>query len=154
MFTVSIDDGELTALSTVVVPGKGGVVEVPVITGFGRLARGLIVPGVPVNPQTDNGIIEVFITDGTNVLQLTNFRRSDTSVSFNSPVLSPDGERVFFTASVNPPLGTNPLEICQIFSVDALGGDLRQLTHFSASRHSALGCCASVQAKGAGPTST
>ena len=143
--SVNIDDGEIkVAYSFVALPG-GGVIRVPVITGFVRLVTNLNVPGVPVNRQGGAGISEVFINDGTNLLQLTNFRRVDTA----SHLLSVDGERVFLTASVNPPpgtndppLGTNPLEVCQIFSVDALGGDLRQLTSFGASRHSALGCFA------------
>ena len=115
------------------------MIPVPVITGFGRLVASESVPGVAVNPLAGSAIDEVFITDGTNVLQLTNFRRSDTPGNA-PPVLSVDGDRVFFSASVNPPGDTNPLEVCQIFSVDALGGDLRQLTSFGASRHSTLGC--------------
>ena len=126
-FSVNIDGSELKALSTVAISGGAGVIEVPAITGFGRLVRPVIVPGMPLNPlpgiTTD--IREVFITDGANVLQLTNFQRTDTATY---EILSVDGERVFFTASVDPPLGTNPLEVCQIFSVDALGADLRQLT--------------------------
>jgi hypothetical protein len=145
-FTVTIDDGELQALSLVALPGSG-LIPFPVITGFGRLVFLPPVPGLAVNPRAGSFIKEVFITDGTNVLQLTNFRRSDTS-SYVNPVLSVDGERVFLSASVNPPGDTNPFEICQIFSVDALGGDLRQLTQFGASRHSALGCVAGPPSEG------
>jgi hypothetical protein len=140
-----IDDEELEALSTVAVPGS--FVPVPVITGFGRLVFELPVPGVPINPQADPHIFEVFITDGANVLQLTNFQRSDTAWIPPS-LLGVDGERVFFTASVNPQDDTNPSETCQVFSVDALGGDLRQLTRFGATRHSALGCAARRRGEG------
>ena len=142
VFTVNIDnidDGKPKLLSEVLGPG-GVLVPVPGITGFGRLVQSLYMPGVPANPMQDFGIVEVFITDGMNVLQLTNFGRTDTSI--NQPLLSVDGDRVFFTASDDATLGSNPLETCQIFSVDALGGDLRQLTSFGASRHSALGCYA------------
>jgi hypothetical protein len=123
LFAVSIDDFKLKPLSTVVLQGEEGLIPVPVITGFGRVARSVKVPGVPVNrlPGILEGtsIYEVFIIDGTDVLQLTNFRRVDTAQRL---ILGQDGERVFFTASVDPPLGTNPLEVCQIFSADALGG--------------------------------
>ena len=68
----------------------------------------------------------MFVIDRDNdVLQLTNFRRVDTL----NPTLSADGQRVFFSASADP-LGTNPTENCQIFSIDRTGGDLRQLTDF------------------------
>jgi hypothetical protein len=46
---------------------------------------------------------------------------------------------VFYTASADP-LGTNPSENCQLFSIDRLGVDLRQLTFFSEAEHSARGC--------------
>jgi hypothetical protein len=36
---------------------------------------------------------------------------------------------VFFTASANPPPGENPAGVCQVFSINTAGGDLRQITH-------------------------
>ena len=65
------------------------------------------------------------VDQNNNVLQLTNFRRTDT---YNATV-SADGERVFFSAATDR-LGTNPTENCQLFSIDRNGGDLRQLTDF------------------------
>jgi hypothetical protein len=83
----------------------------------------------PVNRNQGGGglgeIQEVFVSDGRDVLQLTNFQRQDTW----SPTLSADGQRVFFSASA--PSGDNPYQDCQVFSIDLLGGDLQQLTHFS-----------------------
>ena len=57
-----------------------------------------------------------------------------------------DGTHVSFISSADP-LGTNPTHGCQVFSIDALGTDLRQLTHLGAS--SAEGCnCQMVCAPG------
>ncbi len=72
------------------------------------------------------------------MLQLTSFRRVDTGGISAFGGASTDGQRVFFNASAN--LGHNPSENCQIFSIDVLGGDLRQLTEFSAADHSTIGC--------------
>ncbi len=83
------------------------------------------------------GSNEVAVSDGTNVVQLTNFGRSDT-VNF-SPFYNPRDERVYFTASADP-FGSNPTENCQIFSIDPLGRDPRQLTFFRESAaHAATG---------------
>ena len=50
-----------------------------------------------------------------------------------------DGQRAFFTASADP-LGTNPTQNCQLFSVDVLGANLRQVTHFQQGGHPEGGC--------------
>jgi hypothetical protein len=90
----------------------------------------------------------VFDIDGANnILQLTNFRRVDT---FN-PTVSPDGQRVLFTASANPPeLGSNPDHNCQMFSIDRNGADLRQLTDFHEvpEGQEAIGCHFSAPGSG------
>ena len=110
----------------------------------------LIMPGTPKNGATNgNGsIFEVFDIDrDNNILQLTNFMRSDTF----APTVSADARRVFFTASADP-LGTNPWEDCQMFSIDRAGGDLRQLTHFHEGpegQHSG-GCIIAPQPLGCG----
>ena len=107
------------------------------ITGSEVNVANLILPGEPVNGGSFPGfpIQEVFVIDRENdVLQLTNFRRVDTV----NPTLSADGQRVVFCASADP-LGTNPTENGQLFSIDRIGGDLRQLTDFHevpAGRHS------------------
>src|SRR5262249_59224196 len=73
--------------------------------------------------------------DGKNLVQLTNFRRVDTGRGF----LSANGRRVFFTASADP-LGANPSENCQLFSIDRVGGHLHQLTRFREGDRSVAGC--------------
>jgi hypothetical protein len=92
--------------------------------------------GIPLNdPAHTRDIQEVFVIDGDNALQLTNYRREDTW----GPSLSADGERVFFSAAVDE-LGTNPTQNCQVFSIDRTGDDLRQLTNFSEGNFSSAGC--------------
>jgi hypothetical protein len=78
---------------------------------------------------------EVFILDGTKLLQLTNFGLPDTSRLF----LSRGGRRAFFRASADP-FGHNPSGNCQLFSIDTLGTDLRQLTAFREGDRSANAC--------------
>jgi hypothetical protein len=87
------------------------------------------VPGAPNSWE-----IWVFDRDG-NALQLTNFGRLDTG----SARADADAGRVLFTASVDP-RGTNPSGSCQIFSIDRLGTDLRQLTFFNQAGRSTSGC--------------
>lgn len=134
--TVDINDPELkltVAPPAVAVPGSQIVTRFQ-ITGEASAVL-LRLPGTPVNPGGLGAIQEVFAIDGHNVLQLTDFRRQDTW----NPTLSADGQRVFFSASADP-LGTNPTENCQIFSIDRNGGDLRQLTHFREGPYSPTGC--------------
>jgi hypothetical protein len=98
------------------------------ITGAELDTAVLIVSGKPKNGEVNGNpnISEVFDIDrDNNILQLTDFERSDTY----APTVSADAQRVFFSASADP-LGTNPWEDCQMFSIDRAGGDLRQLTHF------------------------
>ena len=126
----------------IVLPG-GGIVPIFAITGARPFAAALDLPGTPVNDAIPgrNTISEIFVLDGTNLLQLTTFRRDDTGVG-GRKLVDVDGERVYLPASANPPeLGdSNPSENCQIFSVDRNGSDLRQLTTFSEAPHSKSGC--------------
>jgi hypothetical protein len=97
-------------------------------------------PGLPLGPPTfllgkDLFVQELFLLNGKNLLQLTAFRRADTLAAF----LATDGRRVFFVASADP-LGHNPSENCQIFSVDTLAGHLRQHTRFRQGNKSNVGC--------------
>ena len=66
---------------------------------------------------------------------MTNFRRAETG----GALVDVDREHVYFEASADP-LGTNPSENCQLFSIDRLGSDLRQLTNFRETEHSIVGC--------------
>ena len=90
--------------------------------------------------------LEVFLLDGENLLQLTDFKRNDII----DAALTANGERVLFSASANRPAAgpagddiirqRNPTENCQVFSIDRNGGDLRQLTDFRETDHVRFGC--------------
>jgi len=127
----------------------GGVIEEQfVITGDKPQAFFVVVPGEPTNdPPLDlPGIREIFVVDeGKNILQLTNFGRQDTL----SAVVDVDREHVYFNASADP-LGTNPSLNCQIFSIDRLGANLRQLTNFHEIEHSVQGCLFAALGRGCG----
>jgi hypothetical protein len=69
---------------------------------------------------------EVYVQDGQNLLQLTRFGMCDTTGFFVSR-----NRRILFCASRANPTKENPLFQSQLFSIDALGGHLRQLTHFA-----------------------
>jgi hypothetical protein len=88
----------------------------------------------PVNPVPGGtGVAELFVLDGHNVVQLTNFGRSDTGGGLIAR------GRMLFEASANP-TGENPDEVCQLFSIDKAGSDLRQLTHLPSDGRPSLGC--------------
>jgi len=128
-FTVRIDGTNLQRVPPpIVLPGSAVVPSFGVIGRRTNLVR-VAVPGTPVSPPTtppqDFPLTEAFLQDSKNLIQLTNFRRTDTFTGF----LNPTRRRAFFVASADP-LGTNPFEECQIFSVDTVGGGLRQVTHF------------------------
>ena len=131
--TVKTTDGNLTvAPPAVAIPGSPFVPNFR-ITGSDVGAVLLRLPGTPVGChglwRSSRFRSCLSSTRRNNLLQLTNFHREDT---FN-PNLSADGQRVFFSAGADP-LGTNPTENCQIFSIDRNGGDLRQLTNFHEGR--------------------
>lgn len=151
VFTVKTDGTGLTVLpaprllaGSQIVPSffiTSSVTDVEVSAAF--------LPGMAVNPNPYfppnsfyNSIVEVVVLTPDHTLQLTNFRRIDTG-GYNPggflTSLSTDGEHVFFSASADP-FGTNPSENCQLFSIDTLGADLRQLTQFRAADHSTIGC--------------
>jgi hypothetical protein len=119
-----------------VVSAPGSVVDPRfVITGEPSSLL-LPLPVEPVNPTGPGSrASEIFFFDGgQNLVQLTDFRRQDTR-SFGGEAR----ERVYFIASADP-LRTNPSNNCQVFSMAALGGDLRQLTHFQEVDHSRTRC--------------
>ena len=126
---LSVDtlDLHLSDVPTVALPG-GTLIPILHIIGGEWQASGATIEGEAVNPVPPNwsSVAEVFVTDGTNVLQLTDFRRVDTTLQ---PYFSPRDQRVYFTASADP-LGRNPSHDCQIFSVEPLTRDLRQVTSF------------------------
>src|SRR5262245_21574919 len=138
-FTVGIDGSRLKRVPIpVAVPGSR-VVQIFATGGGGGHLVNLILPGTVVNPVPTyyTPITEVFFQDGRTLFQLTNFHRSDTQGVF----LSVGETRAFFLASADP-FGTNPYVQCQFFSIDTVGGGLRQVTHFNPGGRSPfdLGC--------------
>jgi len=75
------------------------------------------------------------------LLQLTSFGRPDTGGG--GQYLDADEQTVLFFASPDP-FGTNPLENCQLFSINTLGGNLRQITQWDEGEHSPIGCTAAA----------
>jgi hypothetical protein len=123
-FTVGIDGSRLKRVPIpVAVPGSR-VVQIFAIGGGGGHLVNLILPGTAVNPVPTyyTPITEVFFQDGRTLFQLTDFHRSDTQGVF----LNGSGTRAFFLASADP-FGTNPYVQCQFFSIDTVGGGLRQV---------------------------
>jgi hypothetical protein len=132
-FTVTTDpdDPQLKPLPVIALPG-GEIIPDFRITAAEQLARGVTLPGrTPVNGGTVVSEAFVFSSTPSEVLQLTNFGRWDTSHAR----LTIDRRRVVFLASADP-VGENPGNNCELFSIDRIGGDLRQLTHIGAGPHS------------------
>jgi cysteine-rich repeat protein len=124
-FAVGIDGQGLrrALVPPVALPGSHLVPSFAVTGSHRNLVR-LFVPGTPENvgfPTT-----EVFLNDGKNLTQLTNFHRIDTFLGF----LNPARTRAFVLASADP-LGMNPDGFCQIFSMNTQAGGLRQVTHLN-----------------------
>src|SRR5262249_40516203 len=136
--TVDIDTNQVNDLPTVALPG-GELIPIYQITGEDWIGLIGTLKGEPENPFADSPIREVVVTDGTNVLQLTNFRRVDTVLTF--PFYSARDRRVYFSASFNPRYDPKRSENCQIFSIAPRGGDLRQLPFFrERAAHATDGC--------------
>ncbi len=127
-YTVDIQSHELKPVQVVPIPG-GGLVPIFHITGEPLGFTVFLPDRDPVNGPGPFGDVveEAFNFNGQDTLQLTAFGRSDT---FNTRTTL-DQARVLFLASADP-LGTNLKQACEVFSIDPLGGDLRQLTHFGA----------------------
>jgi hypothetical protein len=100
-------------------------------------------PAVNPVPGAD-AVSELFLIDGKNLLQLTDFGRIDTGGGLGGFI--DRGRVVFFVASANPPPGENPGEICQLFSVSRLGGRLRQFTHLPSDGRPSHGCYGGFEA--------
>jgi hypothetical protein len=140
LMTVTTDTHEIALPPRIRIGLPSGVINPQfIITGDKPWVANLDVPGEPVFPPPGSElpiIREVFVFDQNyNVLQLTNFRRGDTWPA----LVDVDRKHIYFPASANP-LGTNPSENCQLFSIDRLGRNLRQLTSFREREHSQSGC--------------
>jgi len=133
--TVFIVNTDGTGLHIVPLPiAEPGARFVPTFSITGeRPAAGVFYS--PEDAVNGGQVQEIFLVDGQNTLQLTRFQRSDTG----TPIFSRNDARAYFVASANP-LGGNPYENCQIFSIERNGADLRQITDFDEGMPSANGC--------------
>lgn len=138
-YTVAVETRELRPRVPITVPGSVFVPSFSITGPAGSVFGAGFFGRPPVNQlaHLESVVNELFIASGTNLLQLTCFNRSDTG--WSGSLLTPDRQRVLFTASADP-FGRNPYENCQIFSIDALGADLRELTDFNEGTHSVGGC--------------
>ena len=85
-------------------------------------------------------VSELFLIEGDHTLQLTRFGRVDTGLA---AIHSRSGGRILFEASADP-FQMNPTNTCQFFSIDPLGGGLRQLTRFHSGASSPVGCSGAI----------
>jgi hypothetical protein len=125
-------------IGTVAPDGTGFALTPPLVPRPGSVIRQTFVITGDRPTSFDYGgprCREIYLLDHTFLLQLTSFCRPDTFAGTQSS----DGRRAFFVASADP-FNRNPSENCQIFSIDRLGSDLRQLTGFSQGGHSSFGC--------------
>jgi len=136
--TVDAVHSRVNDVPTVALPG-GTLIPILQIVGEQWVAINPDVPGEAVNPVPPSGLTarEVFVADGPTVLQLTDFRRGDTS--FLPPFFSARDQRAYFTASADP-LGSNPSHDCQIFSMEPVTRELRQVTFFHEGGDHAAAC--------------
>lgn len=139
VYTVRLDGSDLTLVPPTVASPGSSVMPTFQITSSGRTATIGSVATPAVNPIPGYDTREVFVFDGSNFLQVTNFLRADTARY--GVLVSHEGERVFYTASGDP-LGENPSGVCQVFSSSVLGGEVQQLTRFSQASRSRDGCLA------------
>ena len=147
-FTVRTDGSRFEEVPSVALPGAAVIPKFGVAGGRRSVAMTIVF--FPAEPVNDIPVLpglriieELFLVDARNVVQLTNFGRSDTVRAGIGGAVARG--RVFFGASADP-FGTNPGQHCQIFSVNTRGGGLRQLTrlHDEDGRPSAVGCMHSV----------
>ena len=136
-FRIHRDGSGLEAAATpIAIPGSQLEATFEIGGGGTNLLR-VPLPGTPIDNPTLSSFFELFVLDGRRVLQLTDFRRTDTG--FGGKLLDRRARRGYFTASADP-LGQNPSTNCQLFSIDTFGRGLRQLTHFREADQSRNGC--------------
>jgi hypothetical protein len=129
--TVPRSGGVVTLVPAESVPGQ--IIPRFSITGDRPGATLLVRPEVPLNCGIPGGleeVVEVYVSEDENLLQLTSFRRDDTF----DPIVTADG-RVLFVAG--DPEAANH---CQIFSIDTTGADLTRLTNFDGGPPNDNGC--------------
>ena len=135
-FTVRTDGTGLRTFPRPVVVSGSQVIPTFQLTGSSAAVITVELPILTTLPGSRIGNVqEVFLIAGSHVLQLTNFGRRETQAMF----VSTDGARAFFTASADP-FHRNREGQCQLFSIDTLGDDMRQLTRFVQGETSPRGC--------------
>ena len=124
-FQVKTDGRGFKEIPAITLSGGARVVSEFAITGT---RPHVVAVAVPSEPPDMFGTLprEIVLVDGKNLLQLTKFGRQDTGPSVCCSFVARG--RAFFRASANP-VRENPAEICQLFSINTDGGDLRQITH-------------------------
>ena len=144
-FTIRMDGSGFTEVPSVPLKDAAVIPKFGVSGGRRIGMTGVYFPAEHVDHYPDFDSIpiveELFLVDAENVVQLTNFGRSDTARAYRGGAIARGG--VFFEASADP-FGTNPGEHCQIFSINTRGerASLRQLTRLRDvdDRRSRVGC--------------
>ena len=140
-FTIRIDGSRLQPVPDISVASGSVVPEFAIAGSGGNVVVGRVLerpPKVDYGGADGMTVRELFLVDGKRALQLTRFDYSDTGGGVRPAV---GRGRVIFVASTDPlPVGENPYGVCQVFSVDFLGGHLRQLTHFPLESRPNHGC--------------
>ena len=134
-FTVRRDGTDFRLIPPVMPIDGSKVVTTFEVTGGSSNVVPLILSIPTTVPQPGN-VLELFLIEGDQTLQLTHFGRSDTG---RNSIRSRSGGRILFEASADP-FQMNPTNTCQFFSIDPLGGGLRQLTRFDSGASSPNGC--------------
>jgi hypothetical protein len=139
IYTVKKDGSDLRPFSNPdLVPIEGArVIQMFQIVGLPQSAFSASVPVFATDPVFGTAS-EIFTLTHGDVLQLTNFGRSDTS---RGATRNRTGEVLFFASA--DPLGRNPSHTCQLFLIGSLGEHLRQITRFGPPglpRAGATGC--------------
>ena len=136
-FLVARDGTSITRIPSIQYDVGGGTIAATfALAGPAGATTSLPFPNRFTELPVKGPVIELFAyARPDRLLQLTSFGRGDTLAG---PSLT-TGDHVFFLASTNA-LGRNPLNACQLFSIDRLGGRMRQLTTFDPGVPSTYGC--------------
>ena len=123
-------DGKETALGAVIAANGAQIVSRFEVTGASPHEVLGLFPNEPSVNTPGRFAREAFLVDGKQLVQLTNFHRSDTIPGGLGGVGLFVRGRMLFLATAND-TGENPHELCQLFSIDRVGtpSSLRQLTH-------------------------
>jgi len=120
-FTVKTDGSGFAQLPAIIPPAGGAVVPDFSIVGGGTDLLTIATPGQALDEPV-NHAREIFVWDGKDLLQLTQFGLYRTLAMFLG-----GRRRALFGTSADP-LGTNPSHVQQVFSIDTFGRGLRQIT--------------------------